>query len=112
MNVNLVEGYSSSVLPSLEFEKKFDLIVIDGGHSYSTVKKDFENSLNLIDRSGTIIFDDYTNNKGVVHGQFGINQVVNEIDQSKFNISVSLIRDFFWKPYGLLVLKMVKVRFK
>jgi|688.fasta_scaffold55788_5 predicted O-methyltransferase YrrM len=112
VNVNLVEGYSSSVLPSLDLEKKFDLIVIDGGHSYSTVKNDFENSLNLIDRNGTIIFDDYTNNKGVVHGQFGINQVVNEIDQSKFKISVSLNRDFFWKSYGLLVLKMVKVRFK
>ena len=40
----------------LEFEKKFDLIVIDGGHSYSTVKKDFENSLNLIDFTILIFF--------------------------------------------------------
>ena len=112
VNVRLVEGYSSSVLPNLDTNNKFDLIVIDGGHSYSTVKEDFENSLNLLAENGTIFFDDYTNNRGVVHGQFGINQVVNAIDQSKFKISVSLNRDFFWKPYGLLVLKMVKVRFK
>jgi hypothetical protein len=112
VNVNLLEGYSSSVLPSLDLEKKFDLIVIDGGHSYSTVKKDFENSLHLLHQKGAIIFDDYTNYRGIVSGGFGINQVINELDRLKFLVSISSIRDFFWKPYGLLVLRMVTVRLK
>lgn len=108
--IELYEGESIETLPKLiEARKLFDLIVIDGGHSYSTVKNDFENSLKLLNNNGCIIFDDYTNLRGVVFGKFGINQVVHEIDENLFTKLISFNRDLFWKPYGLLVIRMVKV---
>ena len=112
VSVSLFEGYSSDILPNLVQGIKFDLIIIDGGHSYATVQNDFENSLNLLHQKGAIIFDDYTNHRGIVSGGFGINQVINNLDKLKFIISISLIRDFVWKPYGLVVLRMVTVRLK
>ena len=105
--VKLYAGYSSVVLPSLT--NRFDLIVIDGGHSYETVKDDFANSLDLLADGGFIFFDDYTNSRGVTKGRFGINQVVSEISKRDFQITVSKNRDWFLKEYGVLELRMVKV---
>jgi hypothetical protein len=105
--VELYEGTSSEILTKLKY--KFDLIIIDGGHSYATVKVDFENSLKLLDKEGAIFFDDYTNKAGVTRGGFGINSVIHEIDKSKFKIVKCINRDLFWKPYGVLTLRMVRV---
>lgn len=58
-NVRLLKGFSRDILPKLQNEK-FDLIFIDGGHSYQTVKSDFINCLNLIKENGIIFIDDYT----------------------------------------------------
>lgn len=105
--VKLYSGYSSTVLPTLA--GKYDMILIDGGHSYQTVKEDFLNSVNLLAEGGSIFFDDYTNRRGVSQGMFGINQVISEIDKDEFRISISKNRDWFWKDYGVLELRMVKV---
>ena len=105
--VKLYSGYSSTVLPTLA--DKYDMILIDGGHSYQTVKEDFLNSVNLLAEGGSIFFDDYTNRRGVSEGKFGINQVVSEINRDEFQISISNNRDWFWKNYGVLELRMVKV---
>ena len=110
VKVALYEGWSYEVLPNLIGKHKFDLIIIDGGHSYDTVKSDFENSTHLLAKGGSIIFDDYTNIKGILYGKFGINRVISEIDTSKFRVSISCNRDFFLKSYGVLVLRMVKIQ--
>jgi predicted O-methyltransferase YrrM len=110
VKVALYEGWSYEVLPNLIGKQIFDLIIIDGGHSYETVKSDFENSTYLLAEGGSIIFDDYTNQKGILYGKYGINRVISEIDASKFRISISCTRDFFLKSYGVLVLRMVKVQ--
>lgn len=106
-SVKLYAGYSSTVLPTLV--DKYDMILIDGGHSYQTVKEDFLNSINLLAEGGTIFFDDYTNQRGISEGMFGINQVISEINKDEFQISISKNRDWFWKNYGVLELRMVKV---
>ena len=36
-----------------------DLIFIDGGHDYTTVKNDLDQSKKIISQSGTILCDDY-----------------------------------------------------
>jgi hypothetical protein len=108
-NINLFEGFSDKILPQLVGAELFDLIIIDGGHSYDTVKSDFLNSTKLLSNKGCIIFDDYTNSRGETIGKFGINRVVREIDRSKFDVRISYNRDYFWKSYGLLTLRMVKV---
>ena len=40
-------------------KRKYDLLVIDGDHSYAGVKTDFENYAHLVKLGGYIIFDDY-----------------------------------------------------
>ena len=42
-------------------KKRYNLLIIDGDHSYSGVKHDFHNYRHLVKRSGYIVFDDYDN---------------------------------------------------
>jgi predicted O-methyltransferase YrrM len=59
--VFLHKGLSKDIYPKLlEDSIKFDLIWIDGGHSYETVKFDFELYSKLLTENGIIFFDDYT----------------------------------------------------
>ena len=113
VKIELHSGYSKEVLPQFIGKKKFDLILIDGGHSYETVKNDWLNSLQLISKNGIIIFDDYSNRRGEKKGGFGIRKLINEIQESmqhEFQIRLSKNRDFFLKDYGLLILQMTLVR--
>ena len=60
-NFSLYRGFSRDVLPTLRrVGKKFDAIWIDGGHSYETVKFDFEQCVDMLAPGGVIFFDDYT----------------------------------------------------
>ena len=43
----------------LAAKRKYDVLVIDGDHSYAGVKTDFENYASLVRVGGYIIFDDY-----------------------------------------------------
>ena len=43
--------------------KNFDLIFIDGGHTYSIVKNDSEKSFNMLNRNGFIFWHDYVPGK-------------------------------------------------
>lgn len=42
-------------------KRRYNLLIIDGDHSYSGVKHDFYNYRHLVKRGGYIIFDDYGN---------------------------------------------------
>ena len=110
-DVNLLKGHSSFVLPKLIGNIEFDLIVIDGGHSEATVSKDWFYSSKLMTRSGAVFFDDYTNKNGEING-YGINKVVDQISHASYTISISRNYDLFWKPYGVLQTRMVKIQNK
>ena len=71
------KGDSTKVLPGLDLPQ-MDLIIIDGGHDYKTVKADWENVQRLIHKNTTIIFDDYRREAGVT-------LVVDSISLSKFD---------------------------
>ena len=43
--------------------KNFDLIFIDGGHTYSIVKNDSEKSFNMLNRNGFVFWHDYVPGK-------------------------------------------------
>lgn len=45
------------------FENQFDLIFIDGGHTYSCIKSDTEKALQMIRKNGIILWHDYANSK-------------------------------------------------
>jgi predicted O-methyltransferase YrrM len=58
----LHRGSSEDVFPKLyNLGLMFDCIWIDGGHSYKTVKFDFENYSRLLNKEGVIFIDDYSN---------------------------------------------------
>lgn len=109
-DVNLLQGFSDEVLPNLK-EFKFDLIFIDGGHAYETVKKDWILCKDLLTENGVIFFDDYTNKNGTNSG-FGVNQLVDEVDTSNYIVKRYFNRDFFKHDYGWLTTRLVKVQKK
>jgi hypothetical protein len=107
--VDLIQGDSTIVVPLISKNLKFDVIHIDGGHSFTTVQKDWLNISNLMDSHTAVFFDDYTNDRGVTKGGFGIKAVVDGINTAKYEIVLSKNPDFFWKRFGLLSLRMAKV---
>jgi len=58
--VNVIKGFSKSVLPSLITQsKKYDIIFIDGNHTAPYVLLDSVMSWELLNVNGYMIFDDY-----------------------------------------------------
>ena len=59
-NVRLFKGDSTITLPKfIEMLPLMDLIFIDGGHSYSIVKSDWEYSKKLMDSNTAVFFHNY-----------------------------------------------------
>ena len=46
-----------------DLKNKYDLIFIDGGHTYSIIKNDTKKALEMIKKNGYIFWHDYTPNK-------------------------------------------------
>ena len=38
---------------------KIDYVFLDGGHEYNTVKNDLDNCIEVIEKGGTVLCDDY-----------------------------------------------------
>ena len=53
----------STKLSIAKFENIFDLIFIDGGHSYSCIKNDTEKAMKMIRQNGLIFWHDYSPGK-------------------------------------------------
>lgn len=88
MRVTLLEGYSGEVLAELRRAGlQFDLIFIDGGHSYEVVRDDWRQSGELLAPGGTIVFDDYPN--------YGVGRLVREIDFAQWDVRVLKMTDRF-----------------
>lgn len=66
------KGYSRDVLRHLPKGSKFDLIYIDGDHSYEGALSDAQLAYPLLKKGGIMIFDDYNN------PEFGVFQAVND----------------------------------
>lgn len=113
--IRLIKGFSKNVLEKLKNER-FDLIIIDGGHSYDTVLSDWNQCSELLNESGSIIFDDYTDKNGVVKGGIGVKKVIdNNINYDKWKVIKFSSIDFFLHNWGLLSTRMVhlkKINFK
>lgn len=104
----LMQGDSISQMQQLQ-GMKFDLIFIDGGHSYKTVKSDWLLSQRLISDKGTIFFDDHCSEKNSRSMGFGIKKVIDEIERDNWSIKKLPINDYFLKDWGVLRIGLVKV---
>ena len=58
-NIELKKGNSLSILPKIDL-KIFDMIFVDGGHSYETVKFELEIILKNIKNNCLVVCDDYS----------------------------------------------------
>ena len=70
-NISLYEGYSDKILNSIDISY-IDMVFLDGGHSYETVKKDLKILITKLKKNKIIICDDY-NQK-----DYGVKRAVDE----------------------------------
>jgi hypothetical protein len=69
-DIRLIKGNSDDVLPALKSAgEKFDMIFVDGNHTYEGCKRDYENSLELLADDGYIAFH---NSSGFHHPDWTI----------------------------------------
>ena len=61
-NIELKKGNSLSILPKIDI-KIFDMIFVDGGHSYETVKSELNIIFENMKNSCLIVCDDYIHNQ-------------------------------------------------
>jgi predicted O-methyltransferase YrrM len=89
-----------------------DLIFIDGGHSYGTVKSDWNCCKQLMHHDTVVVFDDYVNPDAVKHEGYGVNAVVDEIDRDCFEVRLLNPVDSFPKQWGVLRTRFAMVTFR
>jgi hypothetical protein len=108
--IELLQGFSDKILKEI-VGRKFDLIIIDGGHSFETVLSDWKYAQGLIKSTGSVVFDDYTNDNGSINGNIGVKEVVdNYIDGKTWGIVKYSTVDVFMHKWGLLKTRMVQVK--
>jgi hypothetical protein len=66
------------------FHGRVDVAYIDGSHSYTYVKSDSENALELINETGTILWDDYPHYPGVYAY---LNELTRSLDRPLLHIA-------------------------
>ena len=67
-------------LDEKKYEKKMDLIFIDGGHTYSVVKSDTEKAFKMLNSRGIILWHDYVPGK---KSSKDVVKYINEISKVK-----------------------------
>lgn len=79
LNVRLYKMYSSQYLKNIP-DNFYDIIYLDGDHSYAGVKEDLENAFLKIKDGGYIMGHDYEMNTAKAHHSydFGVKQAVDE----------------------------------
>ena len=65
-NISLHVGNFDELLPVLLNTKKYDLVYVDGNHTYIATKQYFDMIINSIGFSGIIVFDDINWSKGML----------------------------------------------
>ena len=105
----LIIGNSLSTVPEYfkKENKKFDLIFIDGGHSYNVAKGDILNCKNLAHDKTIVVIDDTINNNNLLKGwNIGPNRAWKEAKDSNMIKEIGTIdfergRGQSWGYYNL-----------
>jgi hypothetical protein len=83
-NVHLIKGNSNKILKNLDMSK-IDYVFLDGGHEYETVKNDLNYCLEVIEKNGTILCDDYN-----LGSALGVRKAIDEYVQNN-NLNCEII---------------------
>jgi len=76
-NVMLFKGFTHNTLST--FNKKIDLIFIDGGHSVKTIANDWHYVKKMMHKDTYVLFDDYYSNNKKIIRKFGCNNIISEL---------------------------------
>lgn len=110
VNINLYKGDTTKILPELvPVLPSMDFVFIDGGHSYDTVRSDWECVQHIIGECSVVIFDDYVNEAGIINMNFGVNKLVDSIDKRSYSVFLLRPVDSFRKEWGTLEVRFVKI---
>ena len=78
--IKLIKGNTITTLKRFKTKKKIDFIFVDGGHSVKTIKKDWQNVKNLINKKSIVIFDDYYGDDKISR-KFGSKQIIDNLEK-------------------------------
>ena len=113
VHIDLMKGDSTEILPEmLSGAPRLDLVFIDGGHSYETVKSDWECVKRMMHAGTIVIFDDYVNEEAVRNTKVGVNDIVDGIDRRYYDVVLLKPIDSFKKEWGTLEVRLAKVTLK
>lgn len=83
-NVTFIKGYFDDVAKT--WDKKIDILHIDGDHSYESVKNDYETWSKFLKEGGVILFHD-TAVEELNGNQYGVKKFFEELDMPKVNFT-------------------------
>ncbi len=84
-NIHLIKGNSNEILKKIDMSK-IDYVFLDGGHDYNTVRNDLYNCMEVINKNGTILCDDYNLSYAP-----GVKKAIDEFVKEK-NLKCKLLR--------------------
>jgi predicted O-methyltransferase YrrM len=108
-NVHLVAGNTKDTLPVAKLPP-IDVAFIDGGHSYETVKSDWNNVIRFLHERSVVYFDDYNNVEAEARANFGVKRLVDEIDRREWQVDLLSPVDSFVHPWGILRTRFARVQ--
>jgi hypothetical protein len=102
-NIFLDKGDSSSVLYNYP-DEFFDMLYLDGDHSYDGVKKDLEQAIRKVKKGGWIMGHDYEMNMEKAQNvyKFGVKQAVDEFCK-KYNQTITAKANDGCVSYGICI---------
>jgi hypothetical protein len=114
--IRLFKGNTKETLPqfveSVDRNKRFDLVFVDGGHAIDTIASDWHYVQQIIDSRTIVVFDDYYNNDEDEVEGVGCNRLIDGLDRSSYEVRALEPEDSFTKDWGVLKVRMVSVRQK
>lgn len=110
-DVRLFRGNTRVTLPQATDElRRADFVFIDGGHSIETVTSDWNAVRAAMPPDATVVFDDYYVDPGPELTGLGCQSIIAGLDRGTYTVELLEPSDVFTKPWGLLQVRMVRVR--
>jgi hypothetical protein len=104
LNLRLLNGLSTSFdIIEQASERKYNLLYIDGGHSYEVIKSDLNNYCDLVNVGGFLVIDDSANNLNLADSMFkgkeDVTRAVNEYmtNNKNFEFLFNVIHNRIYK---------------
>ena len=87
-NIKLIEGDTNKIFHNIDL-KNIDFIFIDCGHDYKTVKNDLEQSYKIINKTGTILCDDWNLSQAL-----GVREAIKDFSKER-NVNFEIVHERF-----------------